>query len=102
MSKSRRPQRQSGNPLAKRLALDWNRPERSYNPNVRDFLAGLLDYPKNRVVTEDASAGGYPDFKLLTFEKIAWVVGDLKKNDSELTKKKRRALVRLRFRFDFH
>ncbi|MCY7284467.1 MAG: N-6 DNA methylase, partial [Cyanobacteria bacterium CAN_BIN43] len=84
MSKSSRPQRQQTNPLTKWLSLDWNRPERSYNPDVRDFLAGLLDYPKDRVVTEDAGGGGYPDIKLLTPEKIAWVVGDLKKDDAEL------------------
>jgi type I restriction-modification system DNA methylase subunit len=36
-------------------------------------------------VTEDAGGGGYPDIKLLTPEKIAWVVGDLKKEDAELT-----------------
>lgn len=84
MSRSSRPSRQQSDPLAKWLALDWNRPERSYNPDVRDFLAGLLDYPKDRVVTEDAGGGGYPDIKLLTPEKIAWVVGDLKKDDAEL------------------
>ncbi|NJL88578.1 MAG: N-6 DNA methylase [Coleofasciculaceae cyanobacterium SM2_1_6] len=70
--------------MAKWLALDWHRPERSYNPDVRDFLAGLLGYPKELVVTEDAGGGGYPDIKLLTPEKIAWVVGDLKKDDLEL------------------
>mgnify|MGYP005843973487 CR=1 FL=1 len=85
MSRSRRPQRQQADPLFKWLLLDWDRPERSYNPDVRDFLAGLLDYPKDRVVTEDTSGGGYPDIKLLTPEKIAWVVGDLKKDDAELT-----------------
>ncbi len=84
LSRSSRPQRQQANPLAKWLALDWNRPERSYNPDVRDFLARLLDYPKDRVVTEDTGGGGYPDIKLLTPEKIAWVVGDLKKDDAEL------------------
>ena len=84
MPKSSRSSKQPSNPLVKWLALDWNRPERSYNPDVRDFLAGLLDYPKDRVVTEDASGGGYPDLKLLTPEKIAWVVGDLKKDDAEL------------------
>lgn len=84
MSRSSRPSRQQSDPLAKWLALDWNRPERSYNPDVRDFLAGLLNYPKDRVVTEDAGGGGYPDIKLLTPEKIAWVVGDLKKDDAEL------------------
>ncbi len=84
MSRSSRPSRQQSDPLAKWLALGWNLPERSYNPDVRDFLAGLLDYPKDRVLTEDAGGGGYPDIKLLTPEKIAWVVGDLKKDDAEL------------------
>ncbi|XGV87349.1 MAG: N-6 DNA methylase [Limnothrix sp. BL-A-16] len=84
MSKNIRSPKQQQNPLKKWLALDWNRPERSYNPNVRDFLAGLLDYPKDRVITEDRGGGGYPDIKLLTPEKIAWVVGDLKKDDAEL------------------
>lgn len=77
--------RQSSDSLSKWLALDWDRPERSYNPDVRDFLAVLLDYPKDRVVTEDVSGGGYADIKLLTPEKMAWVVGDLKKDDSELS-----------------
>lgn len=85
MSKNRKSQKQPADPLAKWLTLNWDRPERSYNPDVRDFLAGLLDYPKDRVVTEDTSGGGYPDIKLLTPEKIAWVVGDLKKDDAELT-----------------
>lgn len=84
MSRSSKPQKQLANPLTKWLALDWDRPERSYNPNVRDFLAELLNYPKDRVVTEDKGMGGYPDIKLLTPEKIAWVVGDLKKDDAEL------------------
>ncbi|MGB7444640.1 MAG: N-6 DNA methylase, partial [Coleofasciculaceae cyanobacterium] len=75
----------TSDPLAKWLGLTWDRPERSYNPDVRDFLAKLLGYPKDRVVTEDAGGGGYPDIKLLTPEKTAWVVGDLKKNDTELT-----------------
>lgn len=82
--------RPQADPLTKWLTLDWNRPDRSYNPNVRDFLAGLLNYPKERVVTEDIGGGGYPDIKLLTPEKIAWVVGDLKKDDKELTTKNRR------------
>ncbi|MCL1466286.1 HsdM family class I SAM-dependent methyltransferase [Argonema galeatum] len=91
MSKSNRPPKQQADPLAKWLALNWDRPERSYNPDVRDFLAALLDYPKERVVTEDSGGGGYPDIKLLTSEKIAWVVGDLKKDDAELTSKNGRA-----------
>lgn len=77
-------------PLAKWLSLDWNRPERSYNPDIRDFLASLLDYPKDLVITEDVSGGGYPDIKLLTTERIAWVVGDLKKEDTELSTPKGR------------
>jgi len=90
LSRSSKPPRQQPDSLAKWLALDWNRPERSYNPDVRDFLAGLLDYPKDRVVTEDVGGGGYPDIKLLTPEKIAWVVGDLKKDDAELNIEGRR------------
>ncbi|NEQ99180.1 MAG: N-6 DNA methylase, partial [Cyanothece sp. SIO2G6] len=84
MSRGSSSSRQQLNPLGKWLSLDWSRPERSYNPDVRDFLAGLLDYPKNQVVTEDVGGGGYPDIKLLTSEKVAWVVGDLKKDDAEL------------------
>lgn len=84
LSRSSRPSKQQLDPLAKWLTLDWNQPERSYNPDVRDLLAGLLDYPKDRVVTEDAGGGGYPDIKLLTPEKTAWIVGDLKKDDAEL------------------
>ncbi len=85
MSRSRKSSRHSLNPLEKWLALDWERPERSYNPDLRDFLAKLLNYPKNRVITEDAGGGGYPDIKLLTPEEMAWVVGDLKKDDADLT-----------------
>jgi len=78
------------NPLNQWLNLDWNLPERSYNPYVRDFLAKLLDYPKDKVITEDRSGGGYPDIKLLTPQKTAWIVGDFKKNDAELSTKKGR------------
>ncbi len=85
MTNSNRSAKLPSDPLVRWLALDWDRPERSYNPEVRDFLAGLLDYPKDRVVTEDTSGAGFPDIKLLTPEKIAWVVGDLKKDDTELT-----------------
>lgn len=84
MPKSNKSSKRQPDPLANWLALDWNRPERSYNPDVRDFLAGLLEYPKDKVVTEDAGGGGYPDIKLLTAEKVAWVVGDLKRDDAEL------------------
>jgi hypothetical protein len=88
MSKKRKSK--ETDPLSKWLALDWERPERSYNPDLRDFLANLLDYPKTQVVTEDKGGGGYPDLKLLTSDKIAWVVGDLKKDDAELTSEKGR------------
>jgi hypothetical protein len=85
MATPHRSSRNLSDPLRQWLNLNWERPERSYNPDVRDFLADLLDYPKEQVITEDATAGGYPDIKLLTDEKIAWVVGDLKKDDAELT-----------------
>ena len=77
-------------PLSQWLALTWERPERSYNPNVRDFFAGLLGYPKNKVVTEDRTASGFSDVKLVTEEGTAWVVGDLKKDDNELLVEDRR------------
>ncbi|AFZ52082.1 type I restriction-modification system subunit M [Dactylococcopsis salina] len=76
---------QQKNPLKRWLSLNWERPERSHNPDVRDFWVNLLDYPKDQVVTEDKAGGGYPDFKFLTDEKIPWVVGDLKKDDRYLT-----------------
>ena len=85
MANPRRSSQKSSDPLSQWLNLNWDRPERSYNPDVRDFLADLLDYPKDQVITEDATVSGYPDIKLLTDEKIAWVVGDLKKDDTELT-----------------
>jgi len=71
--------------LAQWLSLTWDRPERSYNPDLREFLANVLGYPKKNVVTEDRSASGYPDLKLISPEGVAWVVGDLKKEDSQLT-----------------
>ena len=80
-------------PLAQWLALTWERPERSYNPELRDFFAALLDYPKPRVVTEDKAGRGYPDLKLLTEEGAAWVVGDMKKDDAELLNPARRAAL---------
>ena len=58
MANPRRSSQNSSDPLTKWLSLNWDRPERSYNPDVRDFLADLLDYPKDQVVTEDATAGG--------------------------------------------
>ncbi len=71
--------------LRRWLSLTWERPERSYNPELREFLAQLLEYPKDHVVTEDRAGGGYADLKLLTAQKLAWVVGDLKKDDATLT-----------------
>ena len=89
-SRRKSSQNRQANSLVKWLSLDWERPERSYNPDVRDFLADLLGYPKERVITEDVSGTGYADIKLLTPEKLAWVVGDLKKDDAELTSSSRR------------
>ncbi|WP_448377630.1 hypothetical protein, partial [Fervidobacterium sp.] len=71
-------------PLTWWLALDFTAPERRYNPEVRDFLAGLLGYPRNRVVTEDRQGKGFPDILLLTEKGDPWVVGDFKKDDSFL------------------
>ena len=78
------------NALEKWLNLVWDRPERSYNPDLRDFLAGLLGYPKKNVVTEDTAAGGFADLQLLSPKGKAWVVGDLKKDDNILTDPNRR------------
>ncbi len=82
--------RKSPDPLANWLGLIWDRPERSYNPELREFFVSLLGYPKNRVITEDRAAVGYPDIKLLTTEETAWVVGDLKKDDNDLLMQARR------------
>ena len=78
------------NALEKWLSLEWDRPERSYNPDLRDFLAGLLGYPKKNVVTEDTAAGGFADLQLLSPEGNAWIVGDLKKDDNLLTDSNKR------------
>lgn len=67
------------------LSINWDRPERSYLPELRDFLSELLEYPKNKIITEDKGPDGFPDLKLLTPEGIPWVVGDLKKDDEFLT-----------------
>lgn len=72
-------------PLAHWLSLSWDRPERSYNPDLRDFIAGVLGYPKSSVVTEDSGASGCPDLKLINPQGFTWVVGDLKKDDGSLT-----------------
>ncbi|MDQ2800932.1 MAG: hypothetical protein M3Y13_14970, partial [Armatimonadota bacterium] len=59
-------------PLAHWLSLSWDRSERSYNPDLRDFFAGLLGYPRAAVVTEDTGPSGYPDLKLLNPQGFAW------------------------------
>jgi hypothetical protein len=74
----------SPDPLTRWLGLDFTGPERRYNPEVRDFLAELLGYPKNRVVTEGHQGEGFPDVVLLTEKGDPWVVGDFKKDDSLL------------------
>ena len=53
-------------PLTRWLGLDFTGPERQHNPEIRDFLAELLGYPKNRVVTEERQGEGFPDIVLLT------------------------------------
>ena len=79
--------------LTQWLNMTWERPERSYNPNVRDFFAALLGYPKNKVVTEDRATIGFSDVKLLTLEGTAWVVGELKKDDAQLLDPAKRAAL---------
>ncbi|MCX7741452.1 MAG: N-6 DNA methylase [Meiothermus sp.] len=74
----------SPDPLASWLALNFTAPERRYNPEVRDFLAELLGYPKDRVVTEEHQGEGFPDILLLTEKGDPWVVGDFKKDNSLL------------------
>jgi hypothetical protein len=64
--------------------LNFTAPERRYNPEVRDFLAELLGYPKDRVVTEEHQGEGFPDILLLTEKGDPWVVGDFKKDNSLL------------------
>jgi hypothetical protein len=81
------------NALTQWLALTWERPERSYNPDLRAFLSDLLGYPRAFVVTEDRAATGYPDIKLLSDERVAWVVGDLKPDDGELLNVSRRTAL---------
>jgi hypothetical protein len=71
-------------PLASWLALDFTRPERSYNPEIQGLLSGLLSYPRERVVVEDRHGGGYPDFLLRTREGDPWVVGEFKLDDGFL------------------
>ena len=71
-------------PLTWWLEQDFTAPERRYNPEVRDFLAELLGYPRNRVVTEDRQGEGFPDILLLTEKGDPWVVGDFKKDDGFL------------------
>lgn len=79
--------------LTRWLSLTWERPERSYNPDLRDFLKDLLGYPTGKVVTEDSGPSGYPDLKLVGPEGIAWVVGDLKKDDGVLLDADKRAAL---------
>jgi hypothetical protein len=42
----------SPDPLTRWLGLDFTRSERRHNLEARNFLAELLGYPKNRVITE--------------------------------------------------
>jgi hypothetical protein len=51
--------RRTLNPLATWLALDWSHPERSYNPDLNQFLMGLLGYQAAQVQVEIQGPGGY-------------------------------------------
>lgn len=76
------------------LSLQWDKPERSYNPNLRDFLSELLGYPVKNVITEDrALGGGYPDLQLQGPDGAVWVVGDLKLEDAKLTSRASRRVL---------
>ncbi|GLV47592.1 hypothetical protein TJA_07620 [Thermus sp. LT1-2-5] len=71
-------------PLSRWLSTEFTGPERSYNPLVRDFLAHLLGYPEDRVITEDPQGRGLADVVLYTPEGDPWVVGEFKKDDGYL------------------
>lgn len=72
------------NPLQEWLDISFDQPERAYNPNVQQFLAGVLGYPRKHVLTEGRAVTGFPDIQLLTPEGDPWVVGDFKLADAYL------------------
>lgn len=79
-------------PLASWLGVDFVRPgtqERSFYPELREFLSELLGYPRDRVETEHAIGGGSADFAFLDLAGRPWVVGDFKLDDGWLTDPRR-------------
>lgn len=79
-------------PLAAWLGVDFARPgtqERSFYPELREFLSELLGYPRDRVKTEHAIGGGSADFVFLDLAGRPWVVGDFKLDDGWLTDPRR-------------
>ncbi|MFN4074002.1 MAG: class I SAM-dependent DNA methyltransferase [Thermus sp.] len=61
------------------------RPERSYYPEIRVFISGLLGYPEGQVVTEDRAGSGIADFLIYTDHGYPWVAGEFKLDDEEIT-----------------
>jgi len=53
--------RQTQDPLVRWLSLEFtgSEPERSYYPELRDFLAGVLGYPREKVQTETRAGEGW-------------------------------------------
>ncbi len=83
----------SKDPLKSWLSLDWSRPERSYNPDAKALFVDVFGYPKDRVVVEDRGGGGFPDVKLLSPERVEWIVGDLKKDDEQVLNLRKRSAL---------
>ena len=66
-------------PLSRWLSLDFSRPERSYYPDLRDFLSELLGYPRDKRVAEAFSykslSGREPAPRYLTVDQAARYLG---------------------------
>ncbi len=73
--------------LAKWLALNFasRGQERSFYPELRSFLAWLLDYPLDRIRIEERVSEGYADALLYTDIGDPWVAVEFKLSDTQIT-----------------